>query len=725
MPVQRSHAYGGTPTANIPIHAQATEFSEYTDAAQNATMVTMAVPSSTWTVDEIGMNITGMVLGKEVQTVVDGGPLYGEIIKNGANGWAVEVNLDEPGVLFGAYLLVRHQGNPTGMNVSIFGYDETHDRPNATIYGLSTALNSSTSSSWQYHSFGTLPLERGRYFLGIYGENFQTGVPKVWWNRTTSPGSLHVSRYTEGGGWEGGTLDEPFSYKLVIQAAKQYRPSELALQLEVAGVNHSVEDGAAIGTGTLSVSNPAIVTNGTPVEMHVHTNRTATLYLNYTCILILSWQMSIPGFLNATAGSPNSWLLLPSFVRTGGEYHVVVDLSPSWYDVRVDRNGIDATGEVQVAGDTLLIPNAAIIAGATWSIRSRSATIPFDVSLPINTFQPNQTLSLTATPPAIFGQLTFVLYNALGVEEYRESRNHSGSGIESFNRVINANSHEGNACIVVVWKNQTDAGIQARFFSIKRVEAYQPSTFDLGLFGSIVAGVVGAGFVSITAIKRVIHRSRRKMEAERLASIDKLRDLFNLNYIIVLEKKSGIDLYDAGFGGFKMDPTLISGFLSAIKAFGHEMDQADDSQVTKLEYGKSKIVISDYEDFRIATMFKEEPSHGTVAAIDQLSRGINEHYGNALKSFSGETTDFHAIGKLVEEHLHISILAPMRVGQVDPACLSPAEMSLLSHAKELAQKGASGRFYTKDLFASRNYDARTVAALHKLLEGGHLVPLSG
>ncbi len=726
-------AWSGAPTASIPVSAQATEYSEHTCVDQNVSDILIDGLPTPWNVDKIDVNMLGIMLGKETRTVVEGGSDSGDIGKKDANGLAVEINLNEPTTLYGVYVLVQQSGTAPAISMHVFGYDEIHNSPNATkIYGSPVELIVNTTISWQYHSFGALSLESGRYFLGINGTAFGSSNTWIKWYRAASPSSLYVSEFPDSYIWGNGTLDAPFSYKLVVQTTRVYRPSELAMQLEVAGSTYPVVDGSLVGTGTASISSPAITTNGTDIAIHLQTNRTAVALFNHTCEINLSRAMYVPGYLNSTQGSPNSWLFTPILNRNGNNYRVAITVSTRWYDIRVYRAGSNVTSEIQLLGNTLLIQNATIMTGSTWTITAKSAAIPFSINLPKTSFEPNQTLSFTATPPAIPGNFTIVLFNVLNVEEYRETRPHNNPGLISFNRIIAGNSLEGNACVAVVWQNATDAGIQAGFFSITHPAPNDPNpnpnnpgngpTMDLTLFGIVIAVIVSAGFLTTIISYKVIHRSRRRVEAERLGITDKLRDLLSLDYLIVLDKKSGIDLYEASFGGFKMDPTLVSGFLSAINSFGQEITRNDEGQVTKLEYEKLKIVMSEYEDFRIAVIMKEAPSGGMVAMIDQLSKEIREKYGKLLKKFDGEITGFQGIKELVEKNLHVSIVSPMRVGQTNAAGLSAAENTLLSRAKEQTRGGINGCFLVKHLFAGRDFDSKAVSALFTLVERKIFVP---
>ncbi|GAH12110.1 unnamed protein product, partial [marine sediment metagenome] len=120
--------------------------------------------------------------------------------------------------------------------------------------------------------------------------------------------------------------------------------------------------------------------------------------------------------------------------------------------------------------------------------------------------------------------------------------------------------------------------------------------------GSII--LAGASFTSYKLIKR----SKRIHQEYRQKIYNKYMDVLNLDYFIIIEKRTGLNIYEKVLAGKDMDASLITGFLEAIRSFGIELTGANEqSQTIKLEYQQSKIIMSEFKDFRILLIMKENP----------------------------------------------------------------------------------------------------------------------
>ncbi|MEX2715230.1 MAG: hypothetical protein Q6370_002895 [Candidatus Sigynarchaeota archaeon] len=251
---------------------------------------------------------------------------------------------------------------------------------------------------------------------------------------------------------------------------------------------------------------------------------------------------------------------------------------------------------------------------------------------------------------------------------------------------------------------------------------YTTQTIDWWLI-VIVAGGVSAIFIVAIGIYTSARRRRRRIEAERMDIINKARDLFNLNNIIVLDKRSGIDIFGQTYGEFKLDPTLVSGFLSAIGTFGLELTNTDeDSQTIKLEYKKSKIVISEFKGFRITMIMKDAPSSAMLASLDRFAHDIEEKYGKLLQNFNGETTAFQDMGKLIEKHFHVSFVAPLKINPRPNVKLTQDEKLIYNKANDVAMAKGMQPFYASEIFASVELDHKAVEAFFSLMNKGIITP---
>lgn len=698
-------------SAVVGVDFRGTEFSEKSGVSMSANSVDVTGLTPSWTFDRLAMNVSRFHVGIETRTIVAGGT-SSTIVNKQNKGRATEIVLAIPASVLGVEIEGFVAGSALPIYVQICGYDPIKNAPNGTSYANSS-LNMTTAREWRLHVFSTpVNLSAGHYFLVINGISIpSSGPPSNLLNlsRSESPTSLYVSDYTSS--WQNGVQSQPLHYKLVVNWNRTCMPSELDMKVDIAGTNMTVQDGAVNGTGSMIVDGAPIAFNATTLHVPVHVNRSVDFHFDYNYTVSLKKESNLTGYVNATIGNPNTWTIFPSITRTAGKCWFTMLVPHNWYYTSVFKNDVDITNETQRMGNVLYIMNESITAGSDWQISSRSQPIPFVLTFPVTTVKLGQSISLSVTPPAFLGSFIFIVYNTLGIESYRETQTH-GPGQVSFNYTIPENSYTGDGAVTVLWHNGTDAGIESATYTI-----ITPGQSETIVAVGTAMIIIGAGFTiglpSYTHVKRV----RRRIEAGRLSIINKARDLFNLNYIIVLDKHSGVDLYEHSFGEFKLDPTLISGFLSAVSSFGLELTSTnEESQIVKLEYKNSKILMSEYKNFRITVIMKDSPSSNMVEDIKLLSYDIDEKFGKLLVNFSGETTEFQGIKMLMEKRLRVSFIAPLKVNPAAEMKLSPAEKVLFDKAMELVNSSKKETFFASMLFPGQKLDSKAVTAFFALLD---------
>ena len=193
-------------------------------------------------------------------------------------------------------------------------------------------------------------------------------------------------------------------------------------------------------------------------------------------------------------------------------------------------------------------------------------------------------------------------------------------------------------------------------------------------------------------------------------------DILNLNYVIVIEKKSSLNVYDQAFTGKKFNSTLISGFLEAIHHFGLDITGSEErSQTVKLEYQDSKILMSDFKHFRLIFIMKDLPSPQFYEVIDDLSLEIEEKYGTYLKEFKGNLQPFEGIENLLRKHMGTSFLYPIKLNGTGKMKITPKEKSLINKAIEIMKKNRLAYFYVNQLINEKAFDSKEIEALYSLI----------
>jgi hypothetical protein len=269
---------------------------------------------------------------------------------------------------------------------------------------------------------------------------------------------------------------------------------------------------------------------------------------------------------------------------------------------------------------------------------------------------------------------------------------------------------DGSYKAFVYWYNGTDAGIVTQVFTV-----ILPDIIDWAL---IIGVLVIAGLGSAVTASSIIlaKKNKRKKIALKEKTINKFMDILNLNYVIIIEKKSSLNIYDQAFTEKKFNSTLVSGFLEAIRSFGLDISGAEDrSQTIKLEYQNSKILMSDFKHFRLIFIMKDLPSPQFYDVIDDLSLEIEEKYGIYLKEFMGNLQPFEGIESLLRRHMGTTFLYPLKLTGIGKMKIAPTEKSLINKAITIMKKTQTDYFYVTQLIREITFDSKEIEALHSLI----------
>ena len=243
-----------------------------------------------------------------------------------------------------------------------------------------------------------------------------------------------------------------------------------------------------------------------------------------------------------------------------------------------------------------------------------------------------------------------------------------------------------------------------------------PSGISTELF-YIVISLIVISFLGALTSYRTVRRIKIKKRIYREKIFHKYMDVLNLNYVMISDKRSGLNIYEQMISGKIMNPTLLSGFLQAIRSFGVELTGSEEqSQTIKLEFLKSKIVMSEFKNYRLINIFEENPSKAFMDSIEPLSQDIDKHYGKMLKNFDGEVTKFEGIKALLEKHLQISLVYPLKVFISDEIKLNSEEKTLVNQALNSMKKDNLDHFYISYLMSEGVFNPKRAEKILGLIE---------
>jgi hypothetical protein len=709
-----TYAQGNDETITIPTKLQLTESTENIDNQTSASSINLALPSESWNITNIQVNISDIKLGEEVKPVEDKGQAIQTIEAKGKLGYGVEINITEPTVIFGAYIYGYSTGTPVfPVYVQIQGFDGGTDTPDQNVLAT-TSINISTPG-WHLQTFEEeISLTTGSYYLVINGsELFPTDKSTYNWFYNGS-GSLNTNLNTAlyDGDWKQDDIGKPFLYKLVQRVNRSFNPEEVNMTAEFNGSSYPILDGSSEGTGNLTI-NEIIAPNATEFNIGIGNNRSIGLIFNLSYHIKLINNFISDGQLELKDSSANNWVLTPNFNKIHYNYTVKFNYPTSWYNFSVKRNGVDVTPNItiNILDEYLMIPNDVLIDGASWEINANSPNVVLSLNTPKLKFEPDQDLEFSVLPPINPGNLTYVLINSLGFEEYRETVEIAVTTTSEIvlAYTLSSNPNKGIYWAYVYWFDGENAGIKAQDFQVNVPFVLDPLYIVIIVVGSVL--LAGAGFTSYKLVKR----SKTKHQEFRQQIYNKYMDVLNLDYFIIIEKRTGLNIYEQILAGKDMDASLITGFLEAIRSFGIELTGANEqSQTIKLEYQQSKIIMSEFKNFRILLIMKDSPSQDFLESIKSLSYGIDEKFGEDIAHFTGNIDKFAGIKALLDQHLETSLIYPLEL-KTQNVKISSDEKTLITRAKEVMKMRKTDYFFLSYLLYARKgfqiKDAETVLNL--------------
>ncbi|MFX0019590.1 MAG: hypothetical protein ACFFAK_02575 [Promethearchaeota archaeon] len=722
--LQSSFAQSNDLILNKSTNLDMIEFADNINTKESNSSITIPIASSTWNITQVNFNFSDIRLEREINAIEDNTTLLkAHSLGKDVRGLGVQINITEPTKIFGVYIY----GAATSRSIvdvtkfQITGYRSgglTPDSPNSTIYG-STDLNMNNTLGWHLQMFSSpVNLSIGQYYLILNLTEVMAieGQTIYWFYNDESPihPELHISFYVRDlliWHWTRGKQGSPFLHKIIQRTNRLYYPKSINMTAELDGQIYNVTDGLVIGAGNLTIKNLNYNPNDNDLNIQINNNNSVQLFFNLSYKLKLKNLLISNGYVLIQENHDNNWTMTPEISRFYMNHSLKFDYPKNWINPKVFRNGIDISSQVQIniTEKFILIPNNTIIEGATWKITANSPNLDLTLNTPKTSFEQSQELKYSALAPLLDGNFTFILHDALGYPEDNITLPVTSLEIiYSYN--LSSNPNEGTWVGHAFWYNLTAAGVKSVSFEV-----------NIDRLPLIILITVIIGSVSVTSIfttYKVVKKIKRERETYRQSIYNKYMDILNLDYLIVIDKNSGINIFDKVLATKNMDASLISGFLEAIRSFGIDLTGSDQkSQAIKLEYQDSKILMSEFKNFRMTLIMKDNPSEDFLDSIKQLSYDIEEKYGKELEHFDGEVGKFVGIKDLIEHHLPVSLIYPLKINESIDVKLNSGEKDLIDSAKSIMKQKGVSYFFVSNLISQKGgFQAKEAELILNLIE---------
>ncbi len=155
----------------------------------------------------------------------------------------------------------------------------------------------------------------------------------------------------------------------------------------------------------------------------------------------------------------------------------------------------------------------------------------------------------------------------------------------------------------------------------------------------------------------------------------RFEDAENNLMLMVIDNEAGVEVYSTSFSTIPMDPTLVSGLLTAISTFGQELLSEDavnklkgpkartsivKRSLQEISYQHFKIIIQETGTLRVALIVFKTPSPSAIENFQEFARWAEKRYGPTMPTRGGKQIEDEEIWDLIEEffepsltHVHI------------------------------------------------------------------------
>ncbi len=135
--------------------------------------------------------------------------------------------------------------------------------------------------------------------------------------------------------------------------------------------------------------------------------------------------------------------------------------------------------------------------------------------------------------------------------------------------------------------------------------------------------------------------------SEKIKEQNRCYGLRILAYMLILDKKSGITLYEKNMGEMKINPDLVGGFLHAIHSFGTEISSPDDSMKT-LTYENYRFQFETGNYIRAALILRGPANQFIITQFKDFVHQFEQNFEDDIKNFSGNMDTFKPANALIQ-----------------------------------------------------------------------------
>ena len=183
----------------------------------------------------------------------------------------------------------------------------------------------------------------------------------------------------------------------------------------------------------------------------------------------------------------------------------------------------------------------------------------------------------------------------------------------------------------------------------------------IGIF-SLVAVVTPLTVV----VRRKLDKERRAEKALFARIYGLYENVLSITKLIIVHKATGLPVYEMDLGSeISLDPSLITGFLTAIASMGVELRDDKAGSIRRLQYKNFSITGSESGQFTLYTFSETDLNEEIEGQLTVISKWFAKMFSNVTEEWDGSTEAFRinlqGITEKIMKEIHLWIFYPFTV----------------------------------------------------------------
>jgi hypothetical protein len=185
----------------------------------------------------------------------------------------------------------------------------------------------------------------------------------------------------------------------------------------------------------------------------------------------------------------------------------------------------------------------------------------------------------------------------------------------------------------------------------------------------IIIGILGAGAVIVPSILLIRRRKNREKRAQQdifTRTYNFYEGVLSITKLIIVHNVTSLPVYEMDLGSeITIEPSLISGFLSAVSSVGSEIRGERSGGVRRIQYKEFQVTASQSDFFTLYTFSESELNEEIEQKLTVISDWFALMFPQINADWDGSTEPFRlnlkGITEKIMKEIHLWIFYPFRV----------------------------------------------------------------